>query len=145
MSKGVNKVTLIGNLGADPEVDALFERWCSHIVHAPADACWIWRGSLSRGYGQMSSRTGCAPYKAHRLSVFFATGQWPDGVVCHECDVPSCVNPAHLTVGTQADNMAGASERGRLNSKSLMNLRPGARGFHGAGPLSRTEIATCTA
>jgi hypothetical protein len=71
--------------------------------------------------------------------VFFSTGEMPKGAAYHKCDNPSCVNPDHLFVGTQKDNMRDASRKNRLSAKSLLNLHPGAKGFYGAGPTSNQE------
>jgi len=74
--------------------------------------CWIWLGGLEdNGYGMASVRSKTV--RAHRLSHFLATGELPP-IVCHSCDVRACVNPDHLTGGTQEDNMRERSERGRL-------------------------------
>jgi hypothetical protein len=76
-------------------------------------------------------------FKAHRVAWEMFNGPIADGlIVRHKCDNPNCVNPKHLEVGTQKQNMMDASARGRLNPKSLENLRPGHVGFHGAGPVS---------
>lgn len=78
--------------------------------------CWIWMRPLSKGgYGQITYRR--SHYTAHRLAYALAYGEVPAGlVVCHKCDVPSCVNPAHLFAGTQGDNMRDASLKGRTLS-----------------------------
>lgn len=117
-------------------------RFWEHVDRRDEDECWEWKGAHDgRGYGQIAVGAGVAPLKAHRLSWEIHNGRIPDGlVVCHSCDNPSCVNPAHLSPGTQQENMVQASERGRLNPKSRLNLQPGASGFHGAGPLSVKEI-----
>lgn len=79
--------------------------------------------------------------KAHALMYELAFGPVATGlVVRHACDRPECCNPGHLLVGTQKDNAKDASKRDRLNPVSLFNLRPGARGFHGAGPKSIGEL-----
>lgn len=100
------------------------------------DDCWPWNGVCDQhGYGRVNFMN--SKFKAHRVSYEMANGPIPLGlIVRHKCDNPNCVNPRHLEVGTQKDNMKDALIRGRLNPKSLENLRPGQKGFHGAGPTS---------
>ena len=85
------------------------------IKVSKTDHCWLWNaGQAGNGYGafQMEGRR----QYAHRVSYELHVGPIPDGmIVRHACDVPLCVNPAHLLVGTQADNMADAAQRGRLH------------------------------
>lgn len=102
--------------------------------------CWPWSGVTDQhGYGRINFMT--LKFKAHRVSYEMFIGPIPDGnVICHKCDNPNCVNPKHLFAGTQKQNMMDASSKGRLNPKSLRNLRPGMAGVHGAGPLSNGDI-----
>ena len=109
------------------------------------DKCWPWRGVCDQhGYGRVLFMTSV--FKAHRVSWEMANGPIPDGlIVRHKCDNTNCVNPNHLQTGTQKENMLDASSRGRLNPKSLLNLRPGEKGFYGAGskPKGGIDVRQC--
>lgn len=82
--------------------------------------CWIWDGYLdSCGYG----RTGFAneQQSAHRVSWKVFRGPIPKGLcVLHRCDVPSCVNPDHLFLGTQIDNIDDMTRKGRARGKNWL-------------------------
>jgi hypothetical protein len=103
------------------------------------EECWPWTGICDEyGYGRVHFMT--SKIKAHRVSYEMVNGPIPEGLIIrHKCDNPNCVNPSHLCVGTQKDNMQDASKRMRLSAKSLENLRPGSKGFRGAGPISNGE------
>lgn len=120
----------------------LLERFLDKVDKKTDSECWNWKGCKDRfGYGMMSSKHNKSPFKAHRISYEIHKEVIPKGLwVLHKCDNPSCVNPNHLYLGTQFENMRDASNRGRLSQTSLLNLRPCRKGFHGAGPLSNKEI-----
>ena len=79
--------------------------------------CWPWNGYRnSLGYGVVEDSPTRKTFRAHRLVYEILVGKIPEGsVLRHRCDNPSCVNPAHLVPGTQAENVADMSARGRSN------------------------------
>jgi hypothetical protein len=77
------------------------------------DGCWVWSGGLISGYGRFVVRHGLY-VRAYRFSYELANGPIPDGLfVCHRCDNPPCVNPAHLFLGTCKDNFEDMRAKGR--------------------------------
>ena len=90
-------------------------RW--HGWDVTDDGCWEWKGSRGRrGYGQV--RVGGKSRKAHRLAYEVWNGPIPKGLyVCHSCNNPPCINPAHLRTGTHADNMTDRSLAGHYGGK----------------------------
>lgn len=77
------------------------------------DLCWLWTARLTHGgYGQI--KWGGIYRKASRVSYELAHGKFPDELfVLHTCDNPQCVNPSHLFLGTQQDNMDDKVNKGR--------------------------------
>lgn len=81
--------------------------------------CWLWIGTLNAdGYGHMSYRVPGvkSPRKAlaHRKSYEAFRGPIPEGaVLCHGCNVRRCINPMHLTPGTQSENIQQCVAEGR--------------------------------
>ena len=75
--------------------------------------CWIWqKGKDKDGYGQFSFKN--RNYKAHRVAYRLYIGPIPKGMlVLHTCDTPPCVNPSHLFLGTNDDNMADMVQKDR--------------------------------
>lgn len=81
------------------------------------DRCWPWLGARKpTGYGFLSFQRKY--WRAHRLAWFLTHGSIPAGQhVLHRCDNPPCCNPAHLWLGTHADNMRDRSAKGRQARK----------------------------
>ena len=81
------------------------------------DSCWLWTGYCPPGgYGRIGARPSIT---THRLSWELHNGPIPAGLcVCHKCDVPRCVNPDHLFLGTNTDNLRDAANKGRTASGS---------------------------
>lgn len=82
-------------------------------VDRQPDGCWLWVGPVDiGGYGQMMMDG--KEYQAHRLAWSLTNGPLAEGQqLNHRCDVARCVRPDHLTIGSQAENMREAMERGR--------------------------------
>ena len=81
--------------------------------------CWLWTGCIDprAGYGQfwVAKRVR----KAHRVSYALEHGLTPANLcVLHSCDNPPCVNPAHLWLGTQLENIADRTRKGRSNRRA---------------------------
>lgn len=81
------------------------------------ETCWIWKGSKNpTGYG--ATNKGSIKISAHRFSYELFKGEIIDGLfVCHSCDNPSCVNPDHLWLGNNKDNMKDMHDKGRIFTK----------------------------
>lgn len=89
-----------------------FEERCRR---GKSHACWPWRGTVLRsgGYGVLIIGRSFNK-RAHRLAYELYVGPVPDDLmVCHSCDNPICVNPAHLWLGTSSDNVSDMVKKGR--------------------------------
>lgn len=77
------------------------------------NGCWEWTGSGNgKGYGQI--RIDFKLEYAHRVSWQIKNGPVPDGMyVCHACDNRKCVNPSHLWLGSQSENLKDMVDKGR--------------------------------
>lgn len=82
--------------------------------------CWVWAGGVSsRGYGSMRrGKRIDGDIRAHRASWLIHKGEIPAGFgVLHRCDVPLCVNPDHLFLGTSLDNTHDMMSKGRCKHR----------------------------
>lgn len=84
-----------------------------------SDGCWLWTGKpCGKGYGSLRSNN--VRYYAHRASWIIHRGPIPPQMcVLHRCDNPPCVNPAHLFLGSLADNVRDMVEKGRQSSMPM--------------------------
>ncbi len=90
------------------------DRFHARYYVGPPLGCWLWEGGLSRdGYGQLWIG-GFGMLQTHQISYLIHVGDIPPGLtVIHSCDVPNCVNPDHLRLGTHLENMRDMSAKGR--------------------------------
>lgn len=109
-----------------------FRTLVSYVGHG---SCWIWKGEklVNREYGLF--RLQGHRYLAHRVSFLIHNGIFnPIKVIRHTCDNPPCVNPAHLKIGTQRDNVMDAVKklrmqhgethcRAKLTTKEVMEIQ----------------------
>lgn len=90
--------------------------WPSAYIPEPNSGCWIWLKAIgTHGYGVTQNPKTGNPTTAHRVSFEAHKGPIPPGMcVLHRCDCRPCINPDHLFLGTDADNVADKIKKGRL-------------------------------
>lgn len=120
-----------------------------HVNKDNDGGCWLWTGG-AKGQGNY----GCAwwngrQWLAHRLAYTLLCGSIPTGLyVLHVCDVPRCVNPDHLRLGTPRDNMQdacckGRQARGERQGHAILAARQVAamRQRYAQGDVSQSQLA----
>lgn len=121
--------------GLEERLEVLRERFCGSYSPEPNTGCWLWTKAVDNaGYGRCQSIGANAVTAAHRLSFILFKGPIADGhYICHKCDTPACVNPDHLFMGTQQDNVNDMMAKGRN--------RPARGTSHPFSKLSDDEVA----
>src|ERR1041385_5143502 len=101
-----------------------FER---NVMPVTESGCWLWAGARNHnGYGIVGKNV-----RAHRMAYQMYVGAFPNHLlVCHKCDTPACVNPAHLFLGTNEINLRDAADKGRCHFQSRTACKNG----HEYGP-----------
>lgn len=103
-------IQCVGKAEASKRRERLFEKI------EKTDGCWFWTGRLDEhGYGVVTLSSPKRTGRVHRMIWEMERGPIPEGLsLLHACDTPRCVNPGHLSIGTQRDNMADAKRKGRM-------------------------------
>jgi hypothetical protein len=117
----------------------------SYVERLPWSGCWIWsRSPGQQGYGDF--RRERKHYQAHRYSYQLYKGPIGGLHVLHRCDVAGCVNPDHLFLGTNQDNIRDSVAKGRRKGpryrpKGLVYKRPDARCYESRRKISLEKRA----
>ena len=121
------------------------KRFMTRVRKDPETGCWIWTGQKdsskhgkkgNRRYGRFRTQTNkkIKNWRAHRWAAKHLGGMDIENkLVCHECDVPLCVNPEHLFIGTHWENMQDMASKGRR--KGICN-----GSSHGRAKLTERDI-----
>ena len=136
----------MASISFDTPCDIKYNEFMSYEKHDMAtrfwekvhktDSCWVWESAIFKqtGYGAFSINN--KPYNAHRVSWELTNGIIPTGsYILHHCDNRRCVNPSHLFIGTQKQNIEDCRQKGRLGNKS----RPGE--INGSARLTANDVA----
>lgn len=123
-------------------------RFWGKVKTGEEDACWEWTAYRNpRGYGLFLLRG--VQTLASRAAWLLTRGAIPkDHVVCHRCDNPPCVNPHHLWIGTDGDNVRDAATKGRLHGQLKTHCPQGhpydeANTYWEPGFVGRRACKTC--
>lgn len=112
------------------------DKLLARAVPIPFCGCWIWDGACKgRDEAYPAVRVGKIVWRGHRLMLSLKIGRelQPAELACHECDVPLCIAPNHLFLGTPLSNMRDMIEKGRA--------RPPRGEMHWASKLTEEQIA----
>lgn len=126
------------------------ERFWDRVHKGGRDDCWPWTGWKDRdGYGALSVSGRFT--RAHRFSYRLHFGDIPEGMlILHDCDNPSCVNPRHLIIGSNLDNMQDKERKGRgrrvhgeqhVNAKLTTKMVLEIRRLYATGRYTQYQLA----
>lgn len=113
-----------------PAIQKLYDRLVAKTV-IDEGGCWLWQGSLHTSTKYPAGHHGLTmlnnkSISTHRAMWIAVHGSIPAGLhVCHRCDVPRCINPEHLWLGTHQDNMADMNRKGRNPMVGMTHCRRG--------------------
>jgi hypothetical protein len=124
ISEDAQNVNHITSIEKKRKTRPLLNRFKEKILYPIDSSCWIWNASYNgegKRYGQI--KVNNKMIKAHRVSYELFKGVIPEGkYVLHKCDNGHCVNPDHLFLGDQFDNMQDCVRKGRhANGKGSLN------------------------
>jgi hypothetical protein len=113
----------------DIDLSVIAERIAARAVKD--GECLVWTGSKLGKHQYGGLKVGKTMLYVHRLSYMINCGEIPEGmVVMHKCDRPQCLNPDHLRLGTQAENIADMHQknrntrlRGERNGRAMLTLQ----------------------
>lgn len=95
----------------------MLKSFFSKVNKSAPNGCWEWTGYRSpQGYGEYGKGL---ERRTHRISFIFHKGEIGDLFVLHKCDNPPCVNPDHLFLGTQAENIKDCSNKKRIVNSQM--------------------------
>lgn len=112
-----------------------YDRFFKRVIVGTPKQCWPWTGSqMGEWHGQWRNEAGLHEL-THRAAWRLMKGEIPKGLfVLHRCDNAVCVNPAHLFLGTQSDNLKDMWAKGRARPKSSLGEK------HGMSKLTTEKV-----
>lgn len=117
-------------------LESFIERLFIGIDRSDSNSCWIFKARTVDKDGYARIRQNYIYKRVHRASWELKNGKIPKGMlVCHKCDVRLCINPNHLFLGTQKDNM-----RDMVNKNQAINNRRGEK--HNKAKLKESDVIT---
>lgn len=117
-------------------MEVLQQKIVASSIPEPMSGCWLWEKGLDHlkkyGYTWYNNKN----IRAHRASYLAFNGEIPNGLfVLHKCDNPKCVNPQHLFLGTNEDNLKDMAAKGRSCRGELNKC-----GKHGKAKLTEADV-----